>query len=355
MSYVFHAMTKIKIMKTIILPLFLFFSMIRPLPAQTDAVVLKSYRVWVVPMKHARNIEGILYETRDSSVLVSGTSLKNSSVAGVPASCEIWSKDIKEIDLVKKGAHGTAILIGTAAGAVAGLLIGLLTGIQSSNKEANQHFESGALVVFPLLGAGIGAGIGGTVGGKKIKIPIKGNQAELELNRYRLESYSLKKHTCGNKPGGVYFSRLKDTLTDVDGHVYSLLALGGQVWMASNLKAIHFRDSSEIPGTSVRKLTNEIQYNWTAINDVRKICPAGWHVPAQAEWTSFCNSLGGSDNAAGILEGDFTPKGWTAQWWSSTVHPENAGCFYIDGTANRAAYTVQPKTSFLSVRCIRDN
>ena len=35
-------------------------------------------------------------------------------------------------------------------------------------------------------------------------------------------------------------------------------------------------------------------YNWWAVNDSRKLCPAGWHVPADDEWTILIDYLGGA-------------------------------------------------------------
>ena len=189
----FHASKNLAIMKTTILILFLIIVIVRPLPAQTDTVILKPYRVWVKPMERGNNLEGILYETRDSSILVSATPAIISDNSVARACAETWSKDIKQIDLRRVGAHGTAVLVGTAAGAVIGLIVGLLTANPGADKELDQHFSTGKMIAFPLLFAGVGAGFGGTVGSVKIKIPIKGSQAELERNRYRLETYSLKK------------------------------------------------------------------------------------------------------------------------------------------------------------------
>jgi hypothetical protein len=305
-------------------------------------------------MKRSHTISGVLYETRDSSVVVSTRSIQSSEIPGTGSAADVWSKDIKQIDLRKKGTEGTSVLIGGIAGLVTGLIIGILSAKPGSGSDPSQHFETGKMIVFPLLFAGIGAGIGGTVGGAKIKIPIKGSQAEFERNRYRLEGYSVKKQPYGSVRGEGYFTRLTDTLTDVDGNVYHLLALGGQVWIAENLKVTRFRDSTAIPATSLRKLSNDIHYNRSAVADERNICPSGWHVPLHADWMSLSNSLGGEDNAARRLEGIFTPKGWSAQWWSSTEHPGIAGCFFVNGEEERAVYTVQPETSFMPVRCIRD-
>jgi uncharacterized protein (TIGR02145 family) len=32
-------------------------------------------------------------------------------------------------------------------------------------------------------------------------------------------------------------------------------------------------------------------YNWYAVNDSRKLCPKGWHVPTDAEWTIMIQTL----------------------------------------------------------------
>jgi hypothetical protein len=351
----FNSSINIKSMRTAFLILFLIPGVIRPLQAQTGPVASRPYRIWILPMKSARAMNGILYETRDSSVLVAATSVTSVKDSGTFASAEFWSKDIRQIDLKKKGSEGSAVLIGGAVGMALGLVVGLLVAVPHGSNDMDQQFNTGKMIVFPLLCTGVGAGIGGMAGGSKIKIPIGGSQAELERNRYRLEGYSIKKHPGVSQMGSGYFSRLKDSLTDIDGNVYHMLALGGQVWMAENLRVTRFRDSTAIPDTSVRKLTNAVNYNWRAIADVRNLCPAGWHVPSQTDWTSLCNSLGGEDNASSALDGPFTPKGWPAQWWASTPHPDGGGCFYVNGADGRAVYTVQPGTSFLPVRCIRDN
>ena len=356
MSNIFPAKLNLIIMKTTCMTLCLIITFTTSLPAQTDQIIQKPCRIWVTPMKHARNIEGYLYETRDSSVLVTTKSVRNGTHSGSNAAAEVWSKDIKQVDLKRTGTEGTAVLIGGIAGAVVGVIVGVLVGSSAGNTNDEQHFKSGAMIVFPILCTGIGAGIGGTAGGAKIVIPINGSQAELERNRYRLEGCSFIRQIHGDKVGAGTFSRLNDPLTDVDGNVYHLLALGAQVWMAENLRVTHFRNGLAIPGSSTRKLSNEIHYNWTDVADLQNICPAGWHVPTQIEWTSLCNSLGGEGNAAAMLDGYFTPKGWPAQWWSATGHPEeNAGCFFVDGKSGRAFYDVKPKTLFMPVRCLRNN
>jgi uncharacterized protein (TIGR02145 family) len=36
-------------------------------------------------------------------------------------------------------------------------------------------------------------------------------------------------------------------------------------------------------------------YNWYAVDDQRKLCPAGWHIPTDGEWSTMIKHL---DNAA---------------------------------------------------------
>ena len=33
-------------------------------------------------------------------------------------------------------------------------------------------------------------------------------------------------------------------------------------------------------------------YNWYAVDDARGLCPAGWHVPTDGEWTALETILG---------------------------------------------------------------
>jgi len=45
-------------------------------------------------------------------------------------------------------------------------------------------------------------------------------------------------------------------------------------------------------------------YNWYAVTDTRNLCPAGWHVPSDAEWTKLTQQLGGLGVAGGKLKND---------------------------------------------------
>ena len=99
-----------------------------------------------------------------------------------------------------------------------------------------------------------------------------------------------------------------DAVTDVDGNSYDAVKLGDQIWMQTNLRTIHFRDGSDIPQGEgfeynntlpfyYRPTTNEVPaynwknyglyYNWLSVADSRGLCPDGWHVPSDVEWTKM--------------------------------------------------------------------
>jgi uncharacterized protein (TIGR02145 family) len=104
-----------------------------------------------------------------------------------------------------------------------------------------------------------------------------------------------------------------ETVTDIDGHVYQTVKIGNQVWMKENLKTSHYRDGSAISTNLSKphwasttngayaiydnKAENDViygkLYNWYAVADSRGLCPVGWHVPSDAEWTDLKNFLGG--------------------------------------------------------------
>jgi len=99
------------------------------------------------------------------------------------------------------------------------------------------------------------------------------------------------------------FKNQAQTVTDIDGNVYSTITIGTQLWMVENLKTTKYRDGSVIPyvtdGTWGSLITgaycnynNDANnsttygrlYNWYAATNVLNICPTGWHVPGDAEW-----------------------------------------------------------------------
>lgn len=121
------------------------------------------------------------------------------------------------------------------------------------------------------------------------------------------------------------------TVTDIDGNVYRNVQIGGQCWMAENLKTTRNEDGTDIPNVTDNTTWTELTtgawahyentssyenpygklYNWYAVADPRNVCPAGWHVPTDAEWTVLTDYLGGENVAGGKMKSTGT------QYWDS--------------------------------------
>ena len=93
---------------------------------------------------------------------------------------------------------------------------------------------------------------------------------------------------------------------DTDGNVYHTVTIGTQVWMKENLKTTKYNDGTPIPLVAESKAWGNLStpaycwfktkygalYNWYTVN-TGKLCPLGWHVPTDAEWTKLITYLGG--------------------------------------------------------------
>lgn len=198
------------------------------------------------------------------------------------------------------------------------------------------------------------------------------------------------------------------TVTDIDGNIYHADSIGTQVWMLENLKTTKFNDGTSIPNVTdnaswsilytpgfswqnndiTNKATYGALYNWFAVSS-GKLCPAGWHVATDAEWTTLVNYLGGEtiaggklkeagisnwkspnsggDNLSGFLalpggyrdyNGVFGPSaglGYSGYFWTSSENTINDAWYrsldYADyGVIRLDLY----KLNGLSVRCIKD-
>jgi len=127
-----------------------------------------------------------------------------------------------------------------------------------------------------------------------------------------------------------------DTVTDIDGNVYTMVTIGTQVWMAENLRVTRYNDGTSIPmvtdGAEWATLTTPgycwydndgatykdtygALYNWHAVN-TGKLCPEGWHVPTDVEWATLNDYLGGDTIAGGMLKATGTIEDSDGLWYS---------------------------------------
>jgi uncharacterized protein (TIGR02145 family) len=201
-------------------------------------------------------------------------------------------------------------------------------------------------------------------------------------------------------------------ITDSEGNTYKTVIIGTQTWMAENLKVSKYNDGTTIP--NITDVTEWLQstegawayydndadnntkygklYNWYAVskttNGNKNVCPNGWHVPTDAEWTVLTDYLGGVSVAGGKMKevgttnwnnpnvdasntslftalpgglrikyGSSVYFGLLGYWWSTTDYQQNdrdAWSRYIGNDDGGIGSYNEPKEDGLSVRCLKD-
>lgn len=135
-----------------------------------------------------------------------------------------------------------------------------------------------------------------------------------------------------------------DSVTDYEGNEYPVVRIGSQCWLAQNMRCTHsprgyltisvnytdyvgaFYYNYSSPTIPVED--RGLFYNWAAAMDTttayitptftnrRGICPKGWHVPSDAEWTSLTNYVSSQadfwcgDTNVNISKALAGPKNW---------------------------------------------
>jgi uncharacterized protein (TIGR02145 family) len=164
-----------------------------------------------------------------------------------------------------------------------------------------------------------------------------------------------------------------------DRKTYPSVSIHGQVWMAANLdyasSGSRCYDDSQENCHRYGRL-----YDW---NEAQRACPAGWHLPDDAEWTRLENAVGGRADAGRALKstgswnfgeagldrwgfsvlpggycietGECVFLGDDADFWSATPIDElgawHRGFGYGGIDSDRDIYY---KSSAFSVRCVLD-
>jgi uncharacterized protein (TIGR02145 family) len=195
-----------------------------------------------------------------------------------------------------------------------------------------------------------------------------------------------------------------DIVTDIDGNVYQVVQINDQCWTKENLRTTRYNNGSVIPNVTSDDAWINLSspawcnynnspandavygklYNWYTVA-AGNLCPTGWHVPTDAEWTTLTSFLGGEIVAGGKMKsttgwnapntaatnesgfsglpggyrtigyGHFASVGGTGSWWSSTESSTTGAWVrylsYDDGNAIRLGST---KRYGFSVRCLRD-
>jgi len=171
---------------------------------------------------------------------------------------------------------------------------------------------------------------------------------------------------------------IKDSFTDSrDGKIYKTVQIGTQIWMAENLN--YNASGSKCYNNKPKNCAEYGRlYSWDTANEV---CPFGWHLPSDSEWTALMNFVGSSagtklkttsgwnDNGNGTDEfgfaalpggygysgGSFSDLGYSGLWWSATECIANCAyvrCMYYGYSEVNRFY--DDKSNLFSVRCVKD-
>jgi uncharacterized protein (TIGR02145 family) len=209
------------------------------------------------------------------------------------------------------------------------------------------------------------------------------------------------------------------SVTDQNGNTYATIVIGTQEWMAENLRTTTYANGDPIPNVTDNAAWTQLTtgawahyqnnaiyenpygklYNWYAVADPRNVCPTGWHVPTDAEWSTLVNYLDpfyvpatpssgtaggkmkstgtqywlapneGATNESGFSGlpgtlrysndgsggGNFGGLGADGYWWSASESgAENAWGRFLDlNTADIARFALERRRGY-SVRCLRD-
>jgi uncharacterized protein (TIGR02145 family) len=142
----------------------------------------------------------------------------------------------------------------------------------------------------------------------------------LPETEYYVRAYA--KNGLGTTYGSDVVFTTYGTVTDIDGNVYPVATIGSQKWMAANLRTTRFQNGeplvfSEDNDVWVNNTTGAYLwydnnpsnmsiygalYNGYAVLNAYGLCPTGWHVPSDAEFTQLANFLGGADVAGGKMK-----------------------------------------------------
>ncbi|MBI9069559.1 MAG: Ig-like domain-containing protein [Salinivirgaceae bacterium] len=297
-------------------------------------------------------------------------------------------------------------------------------------KDQNGYAFAGTTVYFRVNEGAVSeqVGISDADGKASVNWTLGATQGEqtLTISAYNADASALIGSPMVVSATGVELTILKD----IDGNSYNFVRIGNQVWMQENLKVTHYDDagvqgaaipffdntqneefgalddnisakgfgySDEISGNESGQIYGAV-YTWGAAmgddesstsnpSSVQGICPHGWHLPSEAEWTELVSYLGGSEvannkmqstsnlwdnlGANGTNESGFSglPGGLRqnntgnysnatngAHFWSATM--DDNAYYSMKLSLNSYSGSIEPArylmSTGISVRCVRD-
>ncbi|MCQ2091729.1 MAG: fibrobacter succinogenes major paralogous domain-containing protein [Fibrobacter sp.] len=222
---------------------------------------------------------------------------------------------------------------------------------------------------------------------------------------------------------GSEYNASANTLTDLrDNQVYKTVTIGSQTWMAENLNyaytGVKYNFSSYTSDSTSWCYENKASncdkygrlYTWSAVMDSaaqfsvnagtrcgygktctpnsphRGICPEGWHVPTNVEYSTLYTYIGGSSTAGSLLKstsgwndyngksgngtdkygfsvlpagnrsrnGNFDTEGSCAYMWSASEFNNGYACYQTFNYSYNGVGQDGDKERGFSVRCLKD-
>ena len=219
------------------------------------------------------------------------------------------------------------------------------------------------------------------------------------------DSSYLEYDASANVDDGSCFNGPCGNSITYQGYDYTTVLIGDQCWLAENLRATDYADGSAIPeATSDASWAGSITgarcdydndaskvatygrlYNWYAVINGSGLCPSGWHIPSDGEWTALETYLGanGHSGAEGTAlksasgwnsggngtdnfgfsalpggyrwsNGYFGLAGSAGYWWSSSPSGSQAYLRYLVSDNADVVHEVSYQPVGYSIRCVRD-
>lgn len=142
------------------------------------------------------------------------------------------------------------------------------------------------------------------------------------------------------------------TVNDFDGNTYNVIAIGGQCWTKENLRTSHYMTGATINNNLTNAqwsstlsdacadynnsaaLSNVYGklYNWYAVTSPNNLCPSGWHVSTNSDWSKaiayldpLSDTLLNANFVSKVVGGDLKESGLVH--WSSSNSATNVTGF----------------------------
>ncbi|NVO21228.1 MAG: hypothetical protein HXX13_16115 [Bacteroidetes bacterium] len=181
-----------------------------------------------------------------------------------------------------------------------------------------------------------------------------------------------------------------------EGKSYKTVQIGDQCWLRENLNigvSIRYDLNQTNNGILEKYCEDNLDYNceisgglyqwdeamqYSTVSGSQGICPAGWHIPSQDDWTVLSNYLGGqplaggsmkevgsatwvlpnigATNASGFSALPNTMGSYTSFWASTSTFSDRSWMWELSSYSDDfIAYDYGYRSEYMSVRCMKDD